>query len=477
VATSEGLVPDNPDSGATSETKQTGDWIQPTVKGDTADEGRGKTIDSAATLPAPPPSAPAIPGAGYRFGDIELIEEVGRGGMGLVYKARQLSLDRIVAVKMLLADHVDNPVSLTRFLGEARAAAALDHPSIVNIFQVGQSGQVHYFVMEYIKGESLDQVVARGPVPIATAVPWVIAVAQAVGYAHSKGVIHRDLKPGNIMLKDLRRPVIMDFGIAKVLGKSPDVTQEGVVVGTPAYMAPEQAEQRGEAPGPATDTYAVGAILYALLTGHAPYEGSTALSTIVRVISPEPPRSPRSWRADIPEALEQICLKCLAKTPRDRYPSARALVNDLNRFRSGQQPAATPAQPQPEPIAMPAMPSRADLEALAKPAPPEPAPASVPTLGLVVKESGKMLRIVRPVTVIGRAKECDLILRSADVSKRHCQLVWKGTQLWIEDLQSANGIFVNKKKVQSSRLYNRDTLDISGHGFEIRLKKSKANDA
>jgi eukaryotic-like serine/threonine-protein kinase len=208
---------------------------------------------------------------GRTYDDLEFQEELGRGGMGIVFKARQKSLNRTVAVKLLLAEHYVDPVRLARFHAEARAAANLDHPNIVQVFQVGQCAVGHYFVMEYVNGQSLEAIAKSGKVSKSYAVSVLSVVAEAVHYAHTKGIVHRDLKPANILMDKSNRPVVMDFGIVKFVGKSSSLTQQGAIIGTPAFMAPEQAGETTEQVGPQSDVYSLGAILYMLLTGRAPY--------------------------------------------------------------------------------------------------------------------------------------------------------------------------------------------------------------
>jgi serine/threonine-protein kinase len=384
---------------------------------------------------------------GYKFGDFELLEELGRGGMGVVYKARQVSLDRSVAVKMLLADHFQNATVMQRFLAEARAVAALDHPDIVKIYQIGECPLGHYFAMEYLDGQPLSLIIEKGPLPIATCVSLVTALAKTMDYAHGKGIIHRDLKPANIMVSPIRRPVIMDFGIAKVTkSKSPFATEQGVVIGTPSYMAPEQASDDAGPVAPHSDVYSLGAILYATLTGKAPFQEKTALSTILKVIS-EPPPSVRSLRPDVPAALEEICLKCLQKRPADRFATARALAEALRGFRTQTDPA-----------------TKSDATRMW---------VTPPSVILTVQATGKQIRLSDAVTLIGRASECDLVLKSASVSKRHCQLVAEDNQIWVEDLESANGTLVNGQMIERCRLKTGDILEIAGHAFKVRVPQAK----
>jgi len=284
---------------------------------------------------------PAPPAASETFGDYELIEEIGRGGMGVVYKARQRSLDRLVAIKMILAGQLASPEHVQRFIDEARAAARLSHPNIIPIYEVGQYAGQHYFTMEYVEGESLQQRLKAGPLDIETAVRIVQQVARAVAYLHQNGMVHRDLKPSNIILDKDGTPYVTDFGLAKVAAGDWHTTASGAILGTPSYMAPEQAAGRSRQAGPAADVYSLGAILYELLTGKPPFREDSALDTLLKVLGSDPP-SPRSINRHIPAELELLCLKCLAKSPEARYPNAQALADELERFRTGEPLLARP---------------------------------------------------------------------------------------------------------------------------------------
>ena len=275
-----------------------------------------------------------------RFGEYELLEEIGRGGMGVVYKAQQMALDRTVAVKMILSSHLASAEHVRRFQAEARAAARLHHPHIVGIYEVGQLHGQHYFTMAYVEGRSLAQRVAQGRVDAGWAVGTLAAVARAVDYLHRQGVVHRDVKPSNILLDADDCPYVTDFGLAKVFTPGSDMTATGVIAGTPSYMSPEQAGGVKDA-GPASDIYSLGAILYELLTGRAPFVNENPLDTLLQVLGSEP-QPPRRVNPKVPRGLELICQKCLAKNPADRYASARDLADDLERFLRGEALAARP---------------------------------------------------------------------------------------------------------------------------------------
>lgn len=293
-------------------------------------------------------AAAPLPGTkvGY-FGDYELLEEIGRGGMGVVYRARQVSLKRIVALKMILTGQLADDADVRRFHAEAQAAAKLDHAGIVTVFEVGKHEGHHYFSMAYVEGESLARQLAAGLPPPRRAAELIKKVAEAVSYAHVEGVIHRDLKPANILIDKTDQPRLTDFGLAKrVHGETGasatgDLTATGQVLGTPSYMPPEQASGQRGTVGPVSDVYSLGAVLYCMLTGRPPFQAATALDTLLQVLDQEPV-PPRQLNSSVPRDLETICLKCLAKEPTKRYASARELVADLDRFLNGQPIQARP---------------------------------------------------------------------------------------------------------------------------------------
>jgi WD40 repeat protein len=263
-------------------------------------------------------------------GDYELIEEIARGGMGIVFRARQLSLNRIVAVKALLFGEFASDPFIARFRAEAQAAAALQHPNIVAIHEVWEHSGQHFFSMEFVDGQTLAQIIKEGPLPSKRAARYVTTIARAVHYAHSRGIIHRDLKPSNVLIDSSDQPRITDFGLAKRFGADAAQSVTGVV-GSPHYMSPEQAGQRGAQLGPATDVYSIGAILYHMLAGRPPFVGETMEEVLAQTLQSEP-ISPRLLNASVPRDLETICLKCLLKDPHRRYASAEELADDLDRF-------------------------------------------------------------------------------------------------------------------------------------------------
>ncbi|MCO6456509.1 MAG: TAXI family TRAP transporter solute-binding subunit [Pirellulaceae bacterium] len=277
-----------------------------------------------------------------RFGDYELLSLLGQGGMGVVYKALQRSINRVVAVKMIRAGQFATPEDLLRFYNEAKAAGRLGHPSIVTVHQMGQVDGHHYFSMDYIEGTTLAELAGSPGMTDQRAALYLLTVADAIQHAHESGILHRDLKPANVLIDKSDRPHVTDFGLAKLMDQDTGLTASGTALGTPGYMAPEQAAGRHDEMGPASDVYSMGAVLYAVLTGQPPFYGRTVMETIMRVIHDDPP-APRSLRSGISADLETICLKCLKKEPSERYPTAAALSDDLRRFLAGEPIAARPA--------------------------------------------------------------------------------------------------------------------------------------
>jgi eukaryotic-like serine/threonine-protein kinase len=284
------------------------------------------------------------------FGDYELLEELGRGGMGVVYKAKQKSLQRIVALKMILRGAMATTADQARFQAESRAAAHLQHPNIVAVYEAGECTGQAYFSMQYVEGQTLASLMTAGPLRPHDAARILAAVSRAVHFAHQHGILHRDLKPSNVLLDRDGLPHVTDFGLAKrvpptrsaELGarseeipqfefRPPSLTISGAIIGTPAYMAPEQVSNSRGKPSPASDVYSLGVILYEMLTGRPPFQGATPVDTLLLVLDQDPVR-PRLLNPKVDPDLELICLKCLQKEPDLRYPSAADLAADLEAF-------------------------------------------------------------------------------------------------------------------------------------------------
>lgn len=355
------LLQEHPDLAAALECLEALDSLAVAASGLTDDPAKIVTADQADRE-----QSEALPPSAWKeFGKYELLEEIGRGGMGVVFKARQKDLDRLVAIKMIRASLIASAEDVARFQAEARAAASLSHPNIVAVHEISQVHGQHFFAMQYVAGPSLAELLQKGPLPINQAARLIAAVARAVAHLHANGIIHRDLKPSNILLHlensrtqydktgpcleksticDLQSaiPKITDFGLVKLVEGGARLTSTDAIVGTPSYMSPEQAGGRSDQVGPLSDVYGLGAVLYVLLTGRPPFAESTALDTLAQVLEREPPE-PRKLNPHIPLPLEAICLKCLEKSPRERYASADALADDLERFLRGEDVEARSA--------------------------------------------------------------------------------------------------------------------------------------
>ncbi len=309
---------------------------QAMLMGDSADSAQPTVLGNLDADPAGPPPLPIVPG-------YEILGEVGNGGMGVVYKARHLGMKRLTALKML-RQAVAGPREAARFRGEAEALARLEHPNIVRIYEVGDHEGRPYFALEFVIGGSLEAKLRGAPQPAREAAALVETLARAVQAAHERRVIHRDIKPANVLLAANGAPKVADFGLAKRLDVDAAQTHEGDILGTPSYMAPEQARGRTDDVGPLTDVYALGAVFYEMLTGRPPFKGETVWHTLEQVVKQEP-AAPRQLAPRTPNDLETICLKCLSKEPARRYRSAAALADDLHRFLCGEPILARPTPP------------------------------------------------------------------------------------------------------------------------------------
>ena len=294
------------------------------------------------TLPCNPETGEFDPDFGHiNIPHYRILGELGRGGMGVVYKAEHTLLNRIVAMKVILAGSHAGPEHVARFLTEARAVATLQNPDIVQIFDIGETNSLPYFSLEYVDGGSLDARLGGRPQDPRWAAEIAEGLARAIQVAHARGIVHRDLKPANVLLTAAGRPKITDFGLARRLETDSGQTRSGSILGTPSFMAPEQAHGLIHETGPAADLYSLGAILYVMLTGRPPHQGTTMFETLDLVRNREPV-PPSQLQPRVPHDIETICLKCLQKEPARRYPDAGALADDLRRFLEGAPILARP---------------------------------------------------------------------------------------------------------------------------------------
>ena len=311
-------------------------WIADCAASATSDDTTPNVQAARKSLPLSDSGSSIYP---RTFGEYELLGELGHGGMGVVYKARQPLLDRVVALKMLRSGEWASPADLARFAGEAQAAAQLDHPHIVPVYEVGEFAGQAFFTMKYITGTTLSRQLADGPLQPRAAAQLLAPICRAIHFAHQRGVLHRDLKPSNILIDREGLPHVADFGLAKRLESGLDLTVTGAVLGTPSYMAPEQAAGERKQLGPATDVYSLGAILYHTLTGRPPFQAASPVDTVLLVIEQEP-LPPRVVNPRADRELEMICLKCLQKPSELRYASAEQLAQDLEAYLNDEPIAA-----------------------------------------------------------------------------------------------------------------------------------------
>jgi serine/threonine-protein kinase len=309
-----------------------------------AEELAKPAAEGAVSPPHPYPLSPEgrgefLPGLPRTFGDYELLEEIGRGGMGVVYKARQRSLNRVVAIKMILRGDLASAADLARFRAEAESAARLEHPNIVPVYEVGECDGQAFFSMKCVEGTTLARLAATGPLPAREAARYLATICRAIDFAHRQGILHRDLKPSNVLIDRDGRPVITDFGLAKRVEGGASLTGTGAIVGTPNYMSPEQAAGSRGKLSPASDVYSLGTILYELLTGRPPFQAASPVDTLMLVLEQEP-LLPRLLNRAIDRELEMICLKCLQKPADLRYASAAKLARDLEAYLNGEPVSA-----------------------------------------------------------------------------------------------------------------------------------------
>lgn len=297
-------------------------------------------LDSGLGVDAPEPAVEIISVIPQKFGDYEILGELARGGMGVVLKARQISLNRIVALKVIRAGDLAGPIELRRFREEAQTAAGLQHPNIVAIHEVGEGNGLPFFSMEYIEGQDLATLVRENPLPATRAASYLKTIAVAVQFAHERGVLHRDLKPSNVLIDMNDQPRVTDFGLAKHLTSDASLTLSGQIIGSPSFMSPEQAAG-GDGVGPASDVYSLGALLYHLLTARPPFVAESVPATL-RLVAESEPASPHLLVPSLPRDLETICLKCLQKEPLRRYATAKELADDLGCFLRGEPISARP---------------------------------------------------------------------------------------------------------------------------------------
>jgi|694.fasta_scaffold04673_15 serine/threonine-protein kinase len=267
----------------------------------------------------------------FSIGDYELIEQVGQGGMGIVFRARQMSLGREVAIKMIQQDRLNSPEDHQRFLAEAEATARLEHPGIVQVYEVGQFDGTPFFSMQFIRGETLAQRLRNGPIGQRQAAALIANVARAIDYAHKQGILHRDIKPSNILLDEHGNAKVTDFGLAKFFHANDHLTRTGAILGTPSYMSPEQASGRSSQLGPASDVYSLGTVLYHALTGRPPLVADSPLELALKILEQEP-IPPRVLEPKIDRDLEMVVIRCLQKPPDLRYSTAGELAADLEAF-------------------------------------------------------------------------------------------------------------------------------------------------
>jgi serine/threonine protein kinase len=383
---------------------------------------------------------PGLPQKADTIGGYEILDKIGRGSGQFLYKARDLKRLAVVALRIVAASPVASSGLANRLVADAQALAALDHQHIVKVLQVGECAAGLYFVREWIDGLSLEEVRRQGHPDMALVIQWLIPVAEAVHYAHGRGIVHGQLKPANILLGNTHRPLVTDFGMARLAQR---VASPFEKLRTPIFLPPEQAGVSAIPVGPHSDVYSLGAILYALVTGTAPFNEESVASTLLRVRSAEPPTPVRSLCPEVPDGLEWICHRCLKKQPGERFRTAHDLAVSLQHFADGYKHAVPGHGP-------PA--NRVDAP-----------------LSLVALKTGKVIAVSRSDAVVGRSPECDVILDGPEVSRRHCRISIVAGQVFLEDLGSTCGTYVNGVRVERISLRDGDRVDFAGQPFHVRI--------
>lgn len=412
---------------------------------------------------------------GQTIGQYRLLERIGQGGMATVYKAYQPSLDRYVAIKVLATHMANDPNFAARFRREAQAIARLNHPNILPVYDFGQEGELIYIAMRYVEGGTLKEMLGE-PLPLDRVVEIITQVGGALHYAHQLGIVHRDVKPSNVLMDKGEWALLHDFGLAKIMETSVQLTVTGVGMGTPTYMSPEQGQ--GEKVDARSDIYSLGILLYEMVTGQVPFDAETPIAVLLQHIN-EPLPLPRQVYPQLSESIERVILKAVSKNPDDRYQTAAEMVTAL------QQALAAPAEEVARPSdTLTVSPSRIRAPIVpAEPAVrPEPEyveveqivgpPVTFPPVALLVVKGenvGGEYLLDADSVVIGRANECDVTIRDEAASRQHARLSREGDHFTILDLESANGTFVNGERISDPEpLRDRDQIQIGETVLEFR---------
>jgi eukaryotic-like serine/threonine-protein kinase len=456
---------------------------------------------------------------GKSLGQFRIVERIGAGGMATVFKAYQPVLDRHVAIKVLPDYHARDPIFKERFLREARAVAKLDHPNIVQIYLFGEEENITYIVMQYVDGGTLkDKLKASGPLPVGEAIKFVIQGAEGLGAAHHHGIIHRDVKPANMLLRKDGHLLLSDFGIVKILEGTTNLTRVGTGIGTPQYMSPEQGT--GQAVDASSDIYSLGIVFFHCLTGRVPFNAESPLSITVKHLN-EPLPVAFLRHASVPPQIEQVIVRMTAKTPADRYQTTAELIGDLIRAASGAQiqlpwqmlsAAPVPATPPvfSGPLSNPGVAQPRASQSLAGAGSQSQVTVSCfrcqaqnpgdrlyctscgyeladrkaasdrvmgpngrPILARFLLQNGHMagrsFRFHQDMTTIGRTNGNDLIINEKTVSRRHARLWCDNGRWYVADMQSANGTFINNVRLQPNQPTMLNDGDVINFGDEIVL--------